>query len=652
MARKPLPPRLTRAESFLGIHFDCHMNERCTQVGKTVTPRMIERIIEQVHPDYIQCDCKGHRGITAFPNSLGNAAPGFVRDQLKIWRKVTAKHGVALYMHYSGVWDNEALARHPSWARVDEHGKRDKRITSVFGPYVDKLLIPQLKDLIDRYGIDGVWVDGECWATERDYGKKALAAFREATGIQSVPRSPDDPHYREFTEFCREGFRRYLDHYAAELHRHEPSFQVASNWAYSSHMPEPVRTGVDYISGDYSMQDSVNAARFEGRCLAPQGMAWDLMAWSFCEKWGEGCKSTKSIPQLQQEAAVVLALGGGFQAYFKQKGDGSIHPWTMKLMAETADFCRARQDACHRAQAVPQVALLYSREAYYRKSTKVFSPWHGELTPLNGVLRALLESQLSVEVLMEHHLEGRMADWPLIVVPEWDYLAPAFRRELLAYVTGGGSLLLVGPKAAALFKKQLKVRFVGKAEAKPQWLEHDGWLCGQKTLAQRVRLGKGATPFGRLYPENDTRAKPQPAASLARLGKGTIAATYLNLGERYVSGRTATARDFLAALVRRLFPQPIVEVAGSHAVDVSVMRKDGRLAVNLVNTAGPHADPNVYVYDDVPPAGPLAITVRTGRRPRKVTLGPVGQTLEFRYSKGAIHLEIPRLEIHDILVVE
>ncbi len=358
---KGLPKRKKRAESFLGIHFDFHAGLDCNKVGAGVTRKMIEDIVKQVQPDYIQCDCKGHGGFSSYPTKAAYPAPGFVRDQLKIWRDITAKHGVALFMHYSGVWDTEALKHHPSWAAIDPDGKKNKNNTSVFGPYVDKLLIPQLKELSDVYGVDGVWVDGECWATCQDYGKEVLAEFRKKTGIRTVPKKMGDKGFQEFTEFCREGFRKYLQHYVAAIHKHNPDFEVASNWAYSSFMPEPVTTDVDYISGDYPMQNSVNAARFEARCIAPQGMPWDLMAWAFAGRWKDPCHSTKTIPQLQQEAAIVLALGGGFQAYFKQKRDGSIFPWQMKLMAETGAFCRAREAVCHKAEPVPQVALFLCR---------------------------------------------------------------------------------------------------------------------------------------------------------------------------------------------------------------------------------------------------------------------------------------------------
>ncbi|HQM69388.1 MAG TPA: hypothetical protein PK521_08780 [Bacteroidales bacterium] len=124
---------------------------------------MVQTIIDRVQPDYIQTDCKGHTGYTSYPTKVGNPAPGFVGDPLRIWREVTARNGVALYMHYSGVWDTRAIELHPEWAALHADGTRDKEKTSVFGTYVDQLLVPQLKELAGDYDVDGVWVDGECW---------------------------------------------------------------------------------------------------------------------------------------------------------------------------------------------------------------------------------------------------------------------------------------------------------------------------------------------------------------------------------------------------------------------------------------------------------------------------------------------------------
>jgi hypothetical protein len=396
----------------------------------------------------------------------------------------------------------------------------------------------------------------------------------------------------------------------------------------------------------------VNSARLEGRCLAAQGKPWDLMAWSFAGKWGEGAWTTKTIPQLQQEAAVVLSLGGGFQAYFTQRRDASVNLWQMRLMGEVAKFCRARQAVCHKARAVPQVALLYSRAAYYRKVTKLFAPWSGELNPLKGALQALLESQYSVEVLCEHHLTGRMQEYPLIVAPEWDYLKPEFRRELLAYVRGGGNLLAIGPRTIALFAKELGAQRLGPSEEKTRWLAHGGWLGVTKTLVRPVVLRRGTRPFGRLHAENNPTSPSQPAASITRYGRGRIAGVYMDFGQRYLTASTTVARDFLGDLARELFARPLVEVKGSHQVDVCVNRLGGQLAVNLVNTSGPHADANVFTFDAVPVVGPLEVVIRIPRRPRRIALAPGGGALRFTYGRGEARLRLSQLHIHAVLLVE
>jgi len=641
------PARLKRADSFLGIHFDFHAREDCTAVGSNTTPAMVASILDQVRPDYIQIDCKGHPGYSSYPTRVGQPVPGFAGgDPLRTWREVTAAKGVALYMHYSGVWDAAAVAKHPDWAAVGANGKPSAKITSVFGPYADELLIPQLRELAGVYGVDGAWIDGECWAAVPDYGAKAAQAFRDATGIQALPKSPADPHWTEFLQFHREAFRSYLRHYVREVKKTNPSFQLCSNWAFTDHMAEPVSAPVDFLSGDYAPDDSVNSARLSARFLVRQGMPWDLMAWSFSRTRGpDGQHLQKSAQQLEREAAVVVALGGGFQAYFTQRRDGSVRLEHMPAMAETAAFCRERQALCHRSEPVPQVALLLSTAGHYRQLKSLFGR---ELSGVSGVLQALLESQNTVEVVSEHQLKGRLSDYPLIVVPEWAYLEPAFKKALVAYAKKGGNLLLVGPKCAALFQAELDVTPAGEPLAKKPALSFNGEQAPLKGLAQGIRLGGSAEPFGSLRTEGD--AAEQPAAAVTPLGKGKIAAVYADLGQSYNGARSPVVRGFLNALVRKLFKNPTVEVSGSPDVDVCLMRKNSRLMVNLINTSGPHQ--TAPIQATIEPVGPLAVTLRLPSRPSAVTLEPGAQPLPFEYRDGTAKLTVPSLDIHRVIVVK
>jgi alpha-L-fucosidase len=648
-ATAPLPKRLKRAESYLGLHFDFHAGPDCTEIGKNTTREMVEAIINSAHPDYIQIDCKGHPGLSSYPTKVGNPAPGFVGDPLRIWREVTAKRGVALYMHYSGVWDLEAIRRHPDWAVVNSDGTTNHNATSFFSPYSDRLLIPQLRELAGEYGVDGAWVDGDCWGAAPDYGAAALRAFAAATGYQDVPRKPGDPHWFEFLQFNREAYRRYLRHYLMEVKRANPKMQLCSNWAFSDHMPEPVSAPIDWLSGDFSPEDSVNAGRFSARYLARQGKPWDLMAWSFTiHGQTPNGSNLKSAVQLEREAAVVLSQGGGFEFYYNQKRDGSVPEKYLPTITDVAAFCRARQPFCQGAIPVPQIALLYSTASHYREINGLFNR---DLSRLSGTLQALLESQQVVDVVSEHRLAGRMSDYPLIVVGECAYLEPGFKQELIEYARNGGNLLVVGPQAAALFASELSVP-ITESNSQVRYLSTNRGLMKVNAKPLPAELDPRVGTLGRLYLSNDLAAPHQPAATLTRIGSGNLAATWFTFSREYLADRSPEMRDFLSDLARRLFPSPMVQVNGSADVDVCVNRLKEKLAINLINTSGPHWDQNHPLIDAIKPLGPLALTIHAEKKPSRVRLEPGDQPLDFDYQDQVIRVTIPELAIHSVVLVE
>jgi hypothetical protein len=91
-------------------------------------------------------------------------------------------------------------------------------------------------------------------------------------------------------------------------------------------------------------------------------------------------------------------------------------------------------------------------------------------------------------------------------------------------------------------------------------------------------------------------------------------------------------------------------VKGSSDLDVVVGRQGGKLTVSLINTSGPHQ--SAPVVDAISPVGPLDMTIRQGSKPAKVTLEPAGISLPFEYEDGAIRVTVPRVDIHEIVVVE
>jgi len=652
MPAKCRKKRARRARGFLGVQFHLDTGAGRGRINRSVSREMVRGIIKRVQPDFIQCDAKGPSGQALYPSKVGPHASGLARDALRLWRDVTAARGVGLFAGYAGLLDADASKRHPAWARVGPKGGRDRQAVSFFGPYVEEKMTPQLAELAETYGLDGARIDADVLAARPDFAKDAAKAFRHASGVRRVPKGPGHKHWGEFAEFCRQGYRAYLRRWVDGVHAAAADFHVGSAGAFSARMPEPVTAMVDFLSADVAADDSLNDARLAGRCFVGQSRPWDLVLQVLRTPPDGRCPSAKSADQLKQEAAVVMALGGGVTFALPQKRDGSVCDWQIDLLAEVAAFCRLRQPHCHRAQLVPQVALVYSAADLYRVGSALVVEDGERLEAIRGLLETLLGLHLSVEVTMDHHLLGRMEAYPFIVVPECAHLAPEVRAALLAYVSGGGNLLLVGPASARLFADALGVTFKGDNAVRPQWLEFRGRLAAMETPSATVHLKGSARAVGRLCDTNEPKGDGRPAASIIEFGQGRIAATYLNLGERFRHAATGVARAFLAALVRELFPQPMVEIDGDAPVDVVVTRLHEQLAVSLVNTAGPHADPTVTVFDRVPPVGPLSIRVRTPGRPERVIAQPGTRHLPFHFRNGAVEVVLPRLDVHEVVVFE
>ena len=147
-----------------------------------------------------------------------------VKDALSGWRAATKEMGVPLHCHYSGVWDNAAGKKHPDWQRVDKDGKFVAGRMCVRGPYVDKLMIPQLIELIDRYEVDGFWIDGDIWATGPCWCDRCKAEFTKRTGIAEPPKETTDPAWPAWIGFTLDSYNEYAAKYVDAVHAHKPLY--------------------------------------------------------------------------------------------------------------------------------------------------------------------------------------------------------------------------------------------------------------------------------------------------------------------------------------------------------------------------------------------------------------------------------------------
>jgi len=646
--------RLKRKDSFFGLHFDIHPRDTDMSLGADCSEEMMARLLDRVKPDYVQYDCKGHVGYCGYPTEVGTSSPGIAKDALEIWRKVTAERDVALYIHYSGVLDGVAIEKHPEWAALDAEGNPypSGQVTSTFGPYVDELLVPQLREAITKYGLDGAWLDGESWGAELDYSPAALEAWKNLTGLEEAPKSPEDPRWQEWKQFHRDRFEEYLRHWVDSVHETCPDAQLCSNWMYSIAAPRPVNTAVDFLSGDYSPMKSADTGRRQARYLASIGMPWDLMSWGFIAG-GDADRVLKLPVQIMQEAGAVLMQGGGFQVYYKPTRSGFVPEYTSDIAGEVAAFCRARQEVSHKSTTVPQVALLFSTATLWERCETPFDPEPAHLfDEMEGMLHALLELHYSVDVLAEHDLAGRLDEFPLVVIPHATVLEEGFKEAVLRYVASGGSLVVVGQECCRLFENELGVSLEEESERQKAFLP-----VGDRVISVDGQW-PGVAPADaeiivRRYPGFDLRGEGVPAATVASRGKGRIAGVYGPVSMAFRKNHHPFLRTAIGDVVQRVFPHPAVTVDAPADVDIALRRtRDGRLSLHLLNLAGAQRADDFVGVERIPETGPIEICLEVPEGPREVAWVPDGGTLDWEWRDGRLSVTIPSLHIHGVIVVE
>lgn len=658
-----------RKDSFWGIHCDFHARPWMSPIGRHLCEEDIRKVCRELRPDFWQIDCKGHFGWASYPSELPNAIPEFAFDTLALFRKVTREEGVALYMHYSGLWDERYCAEHPEAAILHADGTYDKNIVFPAGPYADDLMIPQLSELAEKYEVDGIWIDGDCWAAQMDYRKETLADFEKVTGISlngQKPASPTDPYYQEYREYNRDLFRKYVRHYVDTLHQKYPHLQITSNWLFSDEMPEKVSIGVDFISGDTTPFNSLNATRYAARYLPQQNIPWDIMGMG--QKYN-GPGKIDLLPahpvQIMQQAAATISMGGAFQVGLSQLFDGSLRMISLMSLKPVADFMKEREPYCFKGTVVPQAAMLVSTYDRYLEKSGLFSRGVDNSDSKRGLISLLCEAGQSLETISEHTLSEKADAYSMIVLPETvEALEKSTVDLLLNYAKNGGNLVLTGRKTCQLFADAgapFTVEDLDDPVPTERFLAQQNDAKDQRFFTiDNTFLGGVLHPF-QITPTgshevvaelfHDETSVRKPYAVICPFFNGNIAAIGSHIGWAYDKSSQCLHRDLMRRITEKLYT-PLVKIEKAcGSVDVVCLKKDEKLMVQLLNGNGNHHDMASDTEDFIPPVLDIELSIALDCPPKQLVLQPQGVVLPFTYRDTRAYTVIPRLDMHNVIEV-
>ncbi len=668
-----------------GFHHDIHARANDTEIGMRCGEKDLLPMLKLVNPDFVQTDGKGHPGYTSWFSKTPEASvpPGMKEDALKQWRAATRKMGLPLHCHYSGIWDAAAGAKHPEWCVRTPHatavraasgqnaGVPTNETMCTRSPYLETLMIPQLLEMIDRYGIDGFWIDGDIWAVEPCYCKLCRGAFTERTGIAKPPTDPDDPNWPLWWNFTRESLEEFTTRYCDAVHAHKKGIIVCCNWLQTLRHPGAPTVPTDWISGDNAWVWGLDDSRCEARFIATRGKPWDIMLWNFYCSHGMGDPTspwaTKPVQMLMQEAAVILSFGGQVQVYQGSLRDGRLTPWVMKRLGEVCRFVKKHRTLCQDTETIPQVVVLHSEHHLRSAPSGKNLIWDIDVTPVKGAAFALLENHFGVDIMDEWALLPRLSEFPVVVAAEQVNMSEEMVKALKGYVRAGGKLLVSGAAAydrfGGAFLGVTKGRLVRQATYQIPAADGTVPLYSETWRLLRRRKADSSMPLGSWKllddkslgssPLLDDKLLPHPAVTVNRVGRGAVAYVPADVFHDFQRNRYPLTRAFVGDVVRALAGRLDVAVKSPICVDVVLRRKGEKSIIHLINrSSGIPNQPENGAIDDIPTVGPVTVTMKVPRKPEKVSLAFEKGPLEWKHRAGKITVTVPAVHVHAAVVVE
>jgi hypothetical protein len=266
----------------------------------------------------------------------------------------------------------------------------------------------------------------------------------------------------------------------------------------------------------------------------------------------------------------------------------------------------------------------------------------------------IADSRLPVDILMDHHLKERIQKYPLLILPEWEHVAPDIRNELVEYVKNGGNLIVIGAKSVRDFSKELSV------ELSEPLIKDDiifvglkGEIVKMKTNSQPFKSYKNAVTLGIRLTADDWRFTTEDhIATVTQYGKGKIAGIFVDIGNNYNRHQNSLFRHLIGKVVSSMVPSFLSEIKSCDGnLHQVVSRKNNSIYIHLINANGPHNNPNVLIYDDVTPLRNIKLELSLDKKPTGIKLQPANTAIPFTYKNGKAILTVQEVPIYSIVEV-
>ena len=595
----------------------------------------------------------------------------------------------------------EAFAAHPEWVARTADGKPrrhwaapDLYVTCALGPYNFDFMTKVTREIVTMYKVDGVFSNrwhgsGQCYCESCRKNFKTFSGFELPLGID-----PANPARRKYIEWNQQRL-----------------FELWRLWDQTIRAVNPQATFIANSGGGaLSELDMKTVGELSQTLFADkQARRGTMPPWAN-GKNGKEYRSTmgrKPIggifsvgveepyrwkDSVQSDAEIRLwahnGIAHGLRPWFTKFNAKPLDERWMPVVSNIFNWHWKNEKYLRNEENLARVAIVYSQQTahYYggeRAREKVEDP---QL----GFYQALIESRIPFEMVHDGLLDGAHVDrFALLILPNIAALSDAQCKQLEEYVSRGGSI--VATYETSLYNEWGKRRsefglsklfgcsFDGKIEDRMQnsyiTVEHAvspnplrTGLEGTPRVINGVRrvvvraLDQTAKPLLTLVPtypdlpmERVFTTTPHtniPAVFLKEHGKGRVVYFPMDIDRTFWEVLSTDHLALLRNAVLWAAPKASpVRVNGSGVLDLACWRQKDSTTVHMVNLTNPMMMKGPI--REVFPVGPFVVEVDlpAGMEPKEVKLLTAGTAAVYTRTAGGIRVEVPRVEVHEVIAI-
>lgn len=652
---------------FRQVHLDFHTSEKIMGIGEDFDPKVFVKTLQEAGVNSITCFARCHHGMIYYDTKFPAKHPGLKFDLLRAQIEECHREGIKVPIYISVGLDEYVANRHPEWIARHSDGRPQGAGPLEAGwkklcfntPYIDYVK-EQTVEVLEKFKgqVDGLFFD--IITQDPCYCRYCMEGMIEK-GLD--PENNED--VKSYADDIINEFKKSMTELVRQYDKNCTIFYNAG------HIGPYIRESIDAYthleleslpSGGWGYNHFPITVRF-ARNLGKEYLG---MTGKFQKSWAD-FGGFKNQAALEYECFMSLAYGGKCSIGDQLHPSGAINQATYKLIGSVYNQVKEKEAWCDDVTPVSEIAVF---------TPEAIEGVHIALPPsIQGVFRMLTESHYQFDIIDDYVDFNR---YKVIILPDVITLDKGLKEKLESYLRNGGKILAsyksgMDRDENELVLKDLGVELVGEAEYSPDYIVarqaiNKDILGTEYVMYDRglwVRPGEGTelladiwNPyFNRTYKHfcshNQTPVEKESGYPAITRRNNVIYFAHPIFSMYYKHGMRVYKQLVLNALELLLEDKLIVTNAPTTAqISLNYQPEHHRYVAHILHYIPERRCESIDIIEDVIPLYNIELKVMLDKKPTKVYCAPSMEELPFSYDGKYIHVIVPEIVGHEMVVFE